>query len=219
MLVRHDDGAWAGYSYEWNAEGTDAVLLPSSKKTSTWVFPGRGECLGCHTKAAGGTLGLEIGQLNRDFVYTSTGRISNQLATLEHIGMLAAPLGAEPKTLPVLPSPSGTGPTEARARSYLHANCSFCHRSDNVVSGGGAFDLRFATSFAATKTCNASPTAGDLGIAGAKLIVPGAPAKSLLLQRTKSTTGTRMPRLASRVVDTQGAGLLEAWIASLSACP
>ena len=218
MLVRHDDGGWAGYSYEWNAEGTDAALLASSKKTSAWVFPGRGECLGCHTKAAGGTLGLEIGQLNRDFVYASTGRISNQLATLDHIGMLSAPLGS-PSALAALPSPAGTGPVEPRARAYLHANCSSCHRSDNVVSGGGAFDLRFTTSFASTKTCNAAATAGDLGIADARIIAPGAPAKSVLLQRMRSATGTRMPRLASRVVDTQGTGLVESWIQSIATCP
>src|SRR5262249_15112323 len=28
LLVRHADGAWAGYSFEWNDAGTDAQLLP-----------------------------------------------------------------------------------------------------------------------------------------------------------------------------------------------
>lgn len=219
MLVRHVDGGWSGYSYEWNEAGTDAVLLPAAKKTATWTFPGRDECVSCHTRAAGGTLGLEASQLNRDGFYPTTGRSANQLATLEHIGMLDAPLGKAPKDLPALPTPSGAGSDESKARAYLHASCSSCHRSDNVVPNAGVFDVRFTTPFAATKTCNTAPTRGDLGISGARLIVPGDPARSLLLQRIRATTGTHLPRLASRQVDADGAALLERWIAGLSACP
>ena len=48
----------------------------------------------CHTTGAGRTLGLELGQLDGDFVYGSTGRIANQLSTLEHIDALAPTFGA-----------------------------------------------------------------------------------------------------------------------------
>src|SRR5262249_45573016 len=43
LFVRHTDGAWAGYSYEWNDEQTDATLLPDSKRKvvggQTWTYP------------------------------------------------------------------------------------------------------------------------------------------------------------------------------------
>ena len=32
LFVRHEDGGWAGYSYEWNDAQTEALLLPGSKE-------------------------------------------------------------------------------------------------------------------------------------------------------------------------------------------
>src|SRR4029079_13115509 len=31
LFMRHDDGGWAGYTYEWNDDGRDATLLPAAK--------------------------------------------------------------------------------------------------------------------------------------------------------------------------------------------
>ena len=50
LLVHHDDGDWAGYSYEWSDDQTDATLLPASKTKDlgngqTWYFPSRTDCL------------------------------------------------------------------------------------------------------------------------------------------------------------------------------
>lgn len=220
LLVRHEDGEWAGYSYEWNDAPTDAVLLPASKSkkvgAQTWSFPGRGQCAQCHTAAAGRTLGLELGQLNGDLVYTETNRISNQLRTLDHIGMFAAPLGSI-EQLPAYPRPAAPGALEARARSYLHANCSHCHRPNGP--GRGDLDLRFATPLAATKVCGTAPALGDLGVAGAKVVAPGSPATSVLSLRTRAVGAARMPPLASNVVDTVGAAVVDDWITSLTACP
>lgn len=219
MLVRHADDAWAGYSYEWNDEGTDAVLLPSNKATAAWSFPGRDECLACHTKAAGSTIALEVAQLNREVLYPTTGRVANQLATLEHIGMFSAPLGAMPKDLPTLPNPLGAGAEEPRARAHLHTSCASCHRPDNAPNAAAAIDLRFTTALGATKICNVSPAAGTLGVDGAKLLLPGAPEKSLVLIRMRSSSVPRMPSVGSRSVDTDGALLVERWIKGLAACP
>jgi len=222
LLVRHADGEWAGYAYEWNDEQTDAVLLPSSKTKvvgpQTWTFPARTDCPRCHTAGAGRSLGLEIGQLNGDLVYTSTHRISNQLATLEHIGVLTAPLGADPSALVAYPKPFGTDPLEGRARAYLHANCSGCHRP-----GGGAarstMDLRFATAFADTKTCLVTPTIDDFGQANPGIIKPGAPQLSILALRVHATDAKRMPPLGRQLVHPQGAALVDDWIRAIAACP
>lgn len=221
LFVRHDDGGWAGYTYEWNDAQTDATLLAGSKTkqvgSQTWYFPSRSECVRCHTEAAGRTLGLEIGQQNGDFVYAATNRLSNQLKTLEHIGMFAAPLGAPVAQLAVIPPPEGAAPLEQRARAYLHSNCANCHRPQG--GGGGQLDLRFTTGLAATMTCNVDGERGDLGVAGAKLLVPGDAAKSLVSLRPHALGANRMPPLASSIVDTAGLKVVDDWIESVPACP
>jgi uncharacterized repeat protein (TIGR03806 family) len=218
LFMRHDDGGWAGYSYEWLADGSDAVLLTSSKQTqvgdTSWHFPSRAECLLCHNSAAGQTLGLELGQLDGDFVYASTGRISNQLQTLEHIDLLAAPLG--PRASAAFPDPLGGAPLAERARAYLHANCAMCHRPDGV--GIVDMDLRFSRPLAVTHTCNVVPSESDLGVAGALRLAPGAPARSLVSLRPHATAAGRMPPLATAVVDDAGLAVVDAWIAALDGC-
>ena len=221
LFVRHADGEWGGYSYEWNDTQTDATLLPSNKTKAlaggkSWYYPGRAECMGCHTQAAGRSLGLELGQLNGDFVYAKTNRISNQLRTLDHLALFAQPL-ADPSTLPVYPSPSGTAPLESRARSYLHANCAHCHQPGGP--GRGNMDLRFGGGFSGTRTCNAAPLTGDLGVVGAKLLVPGSPGTSLVSLRLRSTGPGRMPPLATKQVDSAGGQLMDDWIRSVTSCP
>jgi uncharacterized repeat protein (TIGR03806 family) len=222
LFIRHDDGGWNGYTYEWLEDQSDAVLLPAGKTRAvagqTWTYPSRNECVTCHTEAAGRSLGLELGQLNFDFVYPSTNRLANQLKTLDHIGVLDRPLGKPVAQLPAYPDPYGAdGSVELRARAYLHANCSGCHRPKG--GGRGALDLRFATAWKDTAACNATPVAGDLGVPGARLVVPGDPGHSLLSYRPHSPAVNRMPPLGSQVVDGPGVKVIDDWIASLTGCP
>ncbi len=221
LFIRHDDGEWGGYTYEWNDDQSDAVLLRGSKTKAvgaqSWYFPSRSDCVRCHTKAANRALGPEIGQLNGDFTYDSTNRIANQLKTLEHIGMFSAPFGKPVDQLDVIPQPEGTAPLEVRARAYLHANCSNCHRPEG--GGRGTLDLRFTTGLKETTACNADAEAGDLGVAGAKLLVPGDPSKSLISLRPHAIGANRMPPLASSVVDDAGLAVVDDWIKSLATCP
>jgi uncharacterized repeat protein (TIGR03806 family) len=219
LFVKHDDGEWGGYSYEWNDAETDATLLPAGKTRKvgdvTWTFPSRSQCMSCHAPAAGRSLGLETPQLARDVVYASTNRISPQLDTLEHIGMIGN-LAAS-KSLPAWPDPFGTAPLDARARAYLSSNCSHCHRPGGT--GRGDLNLRFEATFADTKTCNKDPIGGALGMTNAKVIAPGDPARSVLAARMKSSQAYRMPPLARTTTDTVGVGVVESWIKSLTACP
>ncbi|KPK39181.1 MAG: hypothetical protein AMJ69_06375 [Gammaproteobacteria bacterium SG8_47] len=223
LFVRHDDGDWAGYSYEWNDAQTDAVLVEGGRAKDingqTWTYPSADECLQCHTAAAGRSLGLETAQLNTDFTYPSTGRSANQLATLQHIGIFdesGAGL-ANPDTVPMLAAPFGAGDREQRARAYLHSNCAQCHRP----TGGTAssMDLRYATTLAATNTCDVFPEGLDLGINLARLIAPGEPGRSLLAARTARRDGYAMPPLGSHLVDDLGVALIEEWIQELTTCP
>nr|MBA3504051.1 PQQ-dependent sugar dehydrogenase [Deltaproteobacteria bacterium] len=223
LFMRHDDGLWGGYTYEWDDDGKDATLLPAGKlrpiagaSLTSWTYPSRTQCIQCHSVAAGGTLGLETGQLNRDFVYSSTNRISNQLATLEHIGMLATPIGP-PEAAARLADPAATvEPIDSRARSYLHANCSHCHRP--MGGGQGMMDLRISQSLADTKTCAVTNTQGP--VQGAtQLVTPGMPAASILSLRIHATDNKRMPPVGVTVADDAGAAVIDEWIRSLPACP
>lgn len=221
LFMRHADGDWAGYTYEWNDAGTDATLLSASKAKplpngSTWTYPSREQCLQCHSRAAGGTLGLETAQLNRDAVYLSTNRLSNQLATLDHIGVFSTPLAQPPADLPQLADPAGSESVELRARSYLHSNCSHCHRP--MGGGQGMMDLRYAQSFVDTKTCNEDNTRGSIG-ASTKLIVPGDPASSIVSLRIHGIDDKRMPPIAVSITDPTGSAVIDDWITSLTTCP
>lgn len=217
LFMKHLNGTWAGYTYEWNDTETEATLLSGAKTkqvgSQSWFFPSRSQCLQCHTAVAGRSLGLEVGQLNGDLTYKETGRVRNQLTTLQGLGFFTAAL---PGTLAKYESPFGTGPVESRARAYLHANCAGCHQQG---AGRGPADFRYALSFKDTNTCDAMPTAGDLGITGARLIAPGSPTTSLVSRRIHALNAFRMPPLATSVVDVQGAALVDQWISSVTACP
>lgn len=222
LLMRHPDGVWAGYTYEWNDAQTAATLVSGGKRRQlpgqSWSYPSEAQCLVCHTAAAGRSLSLETAQLNRNLLYPQTGRTANQVATLNAIGTLAPPIAADPAALPAYPDPHGTaGSLADRARAYLHANCSNCHRP-----GGSTpvpMDLRFATALASTAACNAVPQAGDLGLgAGARLVVPGNPDQSVLVARMGRRDAAGMPPLGSTVVDQAGVALLRQWIAGLAGC-
>jgi uncharacterized repeat protein (TIGR03806 family) len=220
LFMRHLNGNWAGYSYEWNDQETEATLLPGAKSrvvnAQTWNYPSRSQCLQCHTAIAGRSLGPEIGQLNRDLLYPSTGRTANELETLAGLGFLSAPLTGPVSTLARLEQPFGTGGLEPRARAYLHANCAGCHQQG---MGQGPADWRYSLSFRNTNSCNVAPQNGTLGIAGARLIVPGSPSTSIVSRRIHALNASRMPPVGSVLVDPQGTALIDQWITSLAACP
>jgi uncharacterized repeat protein (TIGR03806 family) len=216
LLMRHDDGDWAGYSYRW--EGKDAALLSGSalatSEASSWYYPARSECLQCHTEAGGRTLGLEVAQLNGDFTYPN-GATQNQLAAWIEAGVLDPKLDVE--AAPALPDLEGEAPLEDRARAYLHANCAQCHTAGGT--GGGEANMRFDVSLADSLLCDGVPAHGDLGVADARLVAPGEPERSLVPLRMKEEGAYRMPGLGSIVVDEAGVSLIEAWIGDLSSCP
>lgn len=216
LFVHHGDGDWAGYSYAWDADGGDARLLAGGETrvvgAQTWIFPDRADCMYCHSRAAGRTLGLELAQLARE-VPGDAGEPIDQLLLLASRGVLADPPAAIP-----LPPIAGDAPLAERARAYLHANCSQCHRPD-APSGRARIDLRRDVPAAAMNLCEATPRSGDLDLADATLLTPGDPARSILSARMHTLGSTRMPAVGSAAIDSEGAALVDAWIAALSACP
>lgn len=217
LLMKHDNG-WAGYSYAWNDQGTDASLLEDGNKLIidsgyTHIFPGRTECLQCHLPAAGFSLGLEAAQLNQEGFGAENG--TNYLTYLEQLGYLSNNFSASQKQTKLSAVDDENASIEARARSYLHSNCAGCHRPGGPIAG---IDLRFSTSLTDMGICNVTPQYGDRGIADARLLNPGNSQSSLLTQRMRATDNDRMPPLASDVIDAQATDLVESWIQSLIGC-
>jgi hypothetical protein len=123
----------------------------------------------------------------------------NQLRALEHAGLFDKPIlpkhrqsadaigdPAAYDALPRMPDPADQhAKLDDRARAYLHANCSHCHRK---WGGGNAlFELQYGLPLDKTLTVGVPPQHGDHGVAGGRLVVPGDPSKSLLLWRMTQT--------------------------------
>ena len=219
LFMRHNDGNWAGYTYEWNAGATEANRVVGGKTVQvagqTWEFPSEAQCLQCHSAAAGRTLGLEIGQLNGDFGYP-TGRTANQLTTLNSIDTLTPPLTLAPAQLPVIPDPFGGAALGERARAYLHTNCANCHRPSGPAPSD--LDFRYTTALAGTEACDVAPTYGSLGITNARIIAPGSAARSVTVARVNRVGTDAMPPLSRHMIDTAGVQLLTSWIDGLANC-
>jgi uncharacterized repeat protein (TIGR03806 family) len=216
LLVLHDDGVWAGYPYVWNEAGTDAILDMAGVEIEApgqrWAVPSRQQCLQCHTVGAGGTLGLSLPQLDVVATYPSGAR-ENQVDLLVRLGMAEEP-SERPGAWPDRDDPAAT--LEDRARTYLDVNCAFCHYDGGT--GGGELDLRKHVPLEQTQLCE-PPQEGDLGFVGSNVVVPGQPQASILAVRMRLRDTYGMPPVGSLRVDTDGAELIEQWIASLESCP
>ena len=211
LLVQTELGAWDGYSYEWKTDQSDAELLPAGKTKEvgarkTWTYPSRVECTSCHTAAAGFTLGLELRQLGEPGAPDRFGALAERMVTPPDVAKY-----------PAFPSTSVAGASdEAKARAYLHTNCSMCHRP-GAAPAPALIDLRADVDLRTMDVC-APPLAGDLGIVDARIVAPGDPVRSVLSRRMRSVDHARMPKLGSRVVDAPAADVVDAWIRGVT-CP
>lgn len=217
---------WNGYTYVWNDEQTDAELLeakgadrvftikdakaPGGVREQTWHFPSRAECALCHTMAAKYALGTSTAQMNREFRYPD-GKSRNQLSYFSELGLFTKPLPKQPDSLSRLTDYHDKAASiDARARSYLHANCSHCHRK---WGGGNAdFILLEPLPLNETGTIDIRPGHGTFDLKDPRVIAPGAPARSLVWHRMQKLGLGRMPHIASNIVDQEAVQLIEQWI-------
>lgn len=216
LFMHHTDGRWAGYTYAWNDEGTDAERVRGgrveTRQGQAWIYPSGNECLQCHTAAAGRTLGLETAQLNRTFTYPSTDRNANQLTTLHGIGVLASEPGTER-----LPNPYADLPVEQladQARAYLHTNCAQCHRPEGPTNL--TMDLRYDTPLSDMNICNVEPQNGGASSTAARLVPGNADASALVARMTLRNHADQMPPIGSHRVDPEGEALLREWINAMA---
>jgi len=99
---------------------------------------------------------------------------------------------------------------DRRARSYLHSNCAQCH----VGAGGGnsQIDLEFTTRPEKMSVFDVQPLHDTFGLSDARLIAPGSPERSVLLDRISHRGRGQMPPLATSVVDRDAVELIRDWI-------
>ena len=171
----------------------------------------------CHSRAAQFVLGTTTLQMNREHDYG--GVKANQLRTLAHIGAFSlkpdkdgvAKLPKPPEKMAGLPDPyDESANLDLRARSYLHANCAHCH----VDAGGGnsAIELRWTTAKDKMRLIGVTPLHDKFGLADALLVAPGAPERSILMQRVLRVGQGGMPPLAKTLVDGPAVKMLGEWI-------
>jgi hypothetical protein len=64
-----------------------------------------------------------------------------------------------------------------------------------------------------------APKHQDFGIQSAKLITPGHPEQSILLQRIAKRGNGQMPPIASNIVDQNAVDLIKSWIDAIPSNP
>jgi len=214
-----------GVVYKWRPDLSDADLLPDSLTESvpianaagethsqSWYYPSRKDCITCHSKLSGGVLGVKSRQMNHDFAYPS-GVSDNELREWNHLGLFATPLReADIKDLPRLAAPGDESRSvEDRARSYLDANCSQCHRPGGTVAG---FDARYDTPLDRQELVN-GPVLIDQGIDRPRIISPHDIWRSIAYMRIDTVGDIRMPPIDRETIDQRGVALMREWIDSM----
>lgn len=218
LVVRTEAGAY-GATYRWNDSQEDAELVPaegfdesftirdgSLVRTQVWHYPGRAECLACHTRAAGYAVGFSAEQLN--LTLAEDGQAVPQIERLQGWGVIPPDLPPASE-LPALVSPQDfRKPLEQRVRSYLASNCSGCHRPGELLDTGARWDARHSVTLAET------------GLLDGRLCVPGSPVDSRLFRLVEWTSvDLRMPPLSTHVRNDIAVSLLAEWINALPRPP
>lgn len=219
ILVRNSTGAY-GVSYRWNTNGTAATLADvageefditvtegSAQRLQRWRIPSQSECMTCHSPQAGFALSFRTRQLNREAAMA--GRAGNLIHLLKLCGYLTGD-GTDAPDLPRHVAPHEfTYSLEARARSYLAVNCAYCHSTGGTAQA--AWDVSADRKLFETGMVN-GPSNGALH-PDDRLVIPGDDERSTIVNRTAARNGySRMPPLASSVVDEEGVQLLIDWI-------
>jgi len=195
-------------AYRWDSARATATLVTESAlvplpgdEDRRWLFPAVEAELNLDTAVAGFLMPISLRQLD-----------AAQLRLWITRGWIEGPIGSNDQPrLVALDDRSAA--LDHRVRSYLEVNCAMCHRPGGISRS--QFDARLSTPLAKTGMIGAEPIGGDLGIPGARLVVPGAPEKSILLRRQTESGPLRMPPLGLHLESAPVVPLLEEWIRSL----
>jgi uncharacterized repeat protein (TIGR03806 family) len=220
LLVRDGAGGVYGVVYKWRPDKSDADLLATSLAEDihgqTWYYPSRPDCLACHNAKTSGVLGVKARQLNRTFTYPS-GVTDNELRAWNHAHLFANPINDADlgNILTLAAADDTTRSLQDRARSYLDANCSQCHRPGGTVA---YFDARYDTPLDKQELIN-GPVLIDQGIDRPRVVSPHDIWRSIAFMRVNTLDDMKMPPVARETIDQKGVKLLRDWITSLPGRP
>lgn len=265
-LLVHAPEGWVGYTYVYDDDRRDAQLIDegltraipiqvesktaeSSTKSDAgpeagiaiqqhYYFPSRSDCLTCHTKKEGFTLGPETAQMNREIAYH--GKTANQIELWTKLGLFVEVPAKAVKDYEKYPdwgfgnldrSDAGAkgnagvrsikeslhvaddAPIDVFARAWLDVNCAMCHQPDGIAPGKR--DFRFDTPREKMNIVDVSPAQMRRRMPDMKLIAPGRPEHSELFRRINSDYPLQMPPLATNLVDPKGTEVMRRWIEML----
>lgn len=216
FLVKTQFGTY-GVSYRWNEAETEATLVDEDgvtfdlnitdggeQKTQTWSIPSRSDCLACHTPSGGYALSFNTYQLNRFLVID--GERVNYLEYLSEHQFFEEEVEDPHTLLYYAPMDDTTASLDLKARSYLGANCAYCHQPGGTETD--PFDLRFERSLRRTGLIDQ-----DSADPERKQVTRGDAENSVLLRRMLAVEGTtRMPPIGSSEIDLEGTSLIRQWI-------
>ena len=218
-----DGPEWIPHVYLWSEDQTHAERFDGgtivqvsytgkdgAPTTVPYVVPNTNQCIDCHALSkVARPIGITTRQLARQIA--RGGKTVDQLAWLASQG---ATDGVATGT--GLTDPYGPGDLEARARSWLDANCSHCHREGGEGGPSGLSLMATVEDPTSYGICK-SPVAAGPGTGG-KLhdIVPGDPDASILVHRIQSTDpAVKMPEIPNLLTDDAGVALIRQWIAAM----
>lgn len=234
QVLQHDGRFWNAYTYRWNAAQTDAELMPAQGGSATyevpdaaspngwsrltWTFHGRNQCLRCHNRWNEHALAFNLDQLT-----STASEKPDELTRVLQLGLLHKVTEENGNRL-TWPASLTAGLVDLqredasldhRARSYLHVNCSHCHQRG--AGGTALIDLRYDLDVESMKLMDAVPLQGHFDLPDARLVVPGAPSRSVLFHRMAVTGTGHMPHIGAERVDPQGVQLIHDWIGAMDA--
>ena len=163
--MRHPDGTWAGYTYEWNAQRTDATLRRRRRASATRQrpdldFPSEAQCLQCHTERCGPRARPGDSQLNRDFTLPADRSHRERARDAELTSALLTPAITQSSAQR---RDAGSGGYERSLEQIARAlTCTPTARNaiDPAARRRARLDLRYTTALNATNACNVAPPLG-----------------------------------------------------------
>jgi mono/diheme cytochrome c family protein len=223
LLVKNSEGVY-GVTYRWGDSLTNATLVPEGGmdedfvirngygeivRTQTWHYPGRVECLNCHTAVGGFALGMNTPQMNRKHDYDGT--VANEIQALSDAGYFSNKVTRVSSLLALAHATNTSASVEFRARSFLAANCEQCHQPGGVALQQANWDARITTPLKASGIVDGG-LVKNMGDPNNRVVKFGSLANSMMYYRVAGMGTNHMPPLATSLVNTQAVQLLTEWI-------
>jgi hypothetical protein len=232
LLWKATTAGWVFATYQWNADGTDALLAPEEGVPGVAEvapgkrhgLPSRTDCTACHGTTGAGPLGFNALQLSpdRDPNGIHAEPLRPGMLTLRELVEEQLLRGARADLLSIPPRIRASSAATRAVLGYLAFNCGVCHNGRGEIAALGPIIRTPALQRDGDAVARGMIDAPTLWqIPGAPdgtsvLVSPGAPDKSALLARMRSRApSSQMPPLGTLLRDHEAVDAIAQWIASM----